>query len=76
MRRNVTINLLVSVAAIEAVCLGQVAEAAAVVFFFALAEAFEAFGETRLQKAVFELIDRSSKTAHRADGRVLPVDQV
>ncbi|WP_197089737.1 heavy metal translocating P-type ATPase [Mycobacterium nebraskense] len=75
-RRKVTINLLVTVAAIGALYLGQIVEAAAVMFFFALAEAFEAFGEARSRKAVFELIDRSPKTAHLRDGGEVPVDQV
>ena len=53
-----------------------VAEAAAVMFFFALAEAFEEFGEARSQKAVAALLEKSPKIARMQDGREVPVEDV
>ena len=75
-KRKVSISLLVTIAALGAVSLGEIAEAAAVVFFFALAEAFEEFGEARSQKAVAALLERSPKIARLKDGREVPVEQV
>lgn len=62
-KRKVTINLLVTIAAVGAVYLGEIAEAAIVVLFFSLAEAFEAYGEARSKRAVESLLKRSPKTA-------------
>lgn len=76
LRRKISISLLVTIAAIGAVYLGELAEAAAVMFFFALAEAFEEIGESRSKKAIAALIDSSPKTATLKDGTVKPVDQV
>lgn len=74
--RKIGINLLVTIAAIGALYLGQIAEAAAVVFFFALAEAFEEYGEARSQKAVTALLDNSPKIARLKDGREVSVSSV
>lgn len=76
LKRKISINLLVTIAALGALYLGQIAEAAAVVFFFALAEAFEEFGEARSQKAVKALLDSSPKIARLKDGREVPVESV
>jgi Cd2+/Zn2+-exporting ATPase len=75
-RRKISINLLVTIAALGALYLGQFAEAAAVMFFFALAEAFEEFGEARSQKAVAALLEKSPKIARMTDGRELAVEEV
>lgn len=75
-KRQISISLLVTIAALGALYLGEVVEAAAVMFFFALAEAFEEFGEARSQKAVAALIEQSPKTARLKDGREVPVDEV
>ncbi len=75
-KRKISIGLLVTIAALGALYLGQIAEAAAVMFFFALAEAFEEFGEARSQKAVAALIEKSPKIARMADGRELAVEDV
>lgn len=74
--RHISISLLVTIAAVGAVFLGEIAEAAAVVFFFALAEAFEEFGEARSRKAVAALLERSPKIARLKDGREVPVEEV
>ena len=76
LRRKISISLLVTIAALGALYLGQFAEAAAVMFFFALAEAFEEFGETRSQKAVAALLEQSPKVARMKDGREVPVESV
>lgn len=76
LNRKITINLLVTIAALGALYLGEIAEAAAVMFFFALAEAFEELGESRSQKAVATLLERSPKIARLKDGREVPVEEV
>lgn len=74
--RKISIGLLVTIAALGALYLGEYAEAAAVMFFFALAEAFESFGEARSRKAVSALISNSPKIARLKDGREVPVEEV
>lgn len=76
LKRKISISLLVTLAALGAMYLGQFAEAAAVMFFFALAEAFEEFGEARSQKAVAALLEKSPKIARMQDGREVPVEEV
>lgn len=76
LKRKLSINLLVTIAAVGALFLGQFAEAAAVMFFFALAETFEEFGEDRSKKAVAALLDRSPKMARLKNGQEVPVEQV
>lgn len=76
LKRKISISLLVTIAALGALYLGQFAEAAAVMFFFALAEAFEEFGESRSQKAVAALLEKSPKIARMKDGREIPVEDV
>ncbi len=76
LKRKISISLLVTIAALGALYLGQFAEAAAVMFFFALAEAFEEFGEARSQKAVAALLEKTPKIARMQDGREVPVENV
>ncbi|MBI2798318.1 cation-translocating P-type ATPase [Candidatus Saccharibacteria bacterium] len=76
LRRKISINVLVTIAAIGALYLGQIAEAAAVMFFFALAESFEKFGKARSQKAIAALLERSPKLARLQDGREVAVEKV
>lgn len=76
LKGKISIGLLVTIAALGALYLGQFAEAAAVMFFFALAEAFEEFGEARSQKAVAALLENSPKIARLKDGREVPVEEV
>ena len=75
-QRFLNIDFLVIVAAIGAVYINQLAEAAAVVFFFSLAEAFERFGVERSRKALETLIKKSPQTAILKDGREVSVDKV
>lgn len=76
LKRKISISLLVTIAALGALYLGEFAEAAAVMFFFALAEAFEEFGEARSQKAVAALLEKSPKIARLQDGREVPIEEV
>ncbi len=62
-KKKISINLLVTLAALGAVYLGEIPEAAIVVLFFSLAEAFESFGESRSRRAVAALLKRAPKKA-------------
>tara|TARA_B100000745_G_scaffold297227_1_gene243841 strand:+ start:3405 stop:5345 length:1941 start_codon:yes stop_codon:yes gene_type:complete len=75
-QRFLNIDFLVIVAAIGAVYINQLAEAAAVVFFFSLAEAFERFGVERSRKALETLIKKSPQTAILKSGKEVSVDKV
>ena len=75
-QKFLNIDFLVIVAAVGAIYINQLAEAAAVIFFFSLAEAFEEFGVERSRKALETLIKRSPQTAILKDGREVPVDKV
>tara|TARA_B100000745_G_scaffold295539_1_gene239765 strand:+ start:3320 stop:5260 length:1941 start_codon:yes stop_codon:yes gene_type:complete len=75
-QRFLNIDFLVIVAALGAVYINQLAEAAAVIFFFSLAEAFERYGIERSRKALETLINKSPQTAILKDGKEIPVDKV
>ena len=75
-QRFLNINFLVSIAALGAIYINQLAEAASVIFFFSLAEYFEEFGIERSRKALETLLDKSPQTATLKDGRTLPVEEV
>jgi Cd2+/Zn2+-exporting ATPase len=75
-QRFLNINFLVSIASIGALYIGQYAEAAAVIFFFMLAEFFEDFGVERSRRALETLIKKSPKTAILANGKKVQVEMV
>ncbi len=75
-QRFLNINFLVTIAAIGAIYINQLAEAAAVVFFFSLAEVFEEFGIERSRKAVEFLIKKSPQTAILKNGQQVKVEEV
>jgi len=75
-KRFLNINFLVVIAAVGAVYINQPAEAAAVVFFFSLAEMLEEFGVERSRKALETLINKSPQTAILANGKKTPVEEV
>lgn len=75
-QKFLNIDFLVVIAAIGAIYINQIAEAAAVVFFFSLAEAFERYGISRSKKALEALIDKSPKIAILKDGSEVKVDDV
>ena len=75
-QRFLNISFLVVVASLGALYIGEYAEAAAVVFLFALAELFESYGVERSRRAVAALIEKSPKVARLLDGTTLPVEKV
>lgn len=74
--KKISINLLVTVAALGAAYLGQLGEAAAVMLFFTLAEAFEAYGEQRSKRAIQALMESAPKKARLESGELVPVEDV
>lgn len=75
-QRFLNINFLVTIAAIGAWYINQLGEAAAVIFFFSLAEFFEEFGVERSRKALEVLIKKSPRTAVLKNGEKVPVESV
>ena len=75
-QRFLNINFLVTIAAIGAWYINQLGEAAAVIFFFSLAEFFEEFGVERSRKALEALIKKSPRTAVLKNGEKVPVESV
>ena len=74
-RRQITIELLVTIAATGALIIGEVWEAAAVTFLFALGAWLEARTMARTRKALSLLIDLVPATAWvTRDGRLVEVD--
>ncbi len=72
-----SINTLVSLAAIGAVAIGQAAEGAVVVFFFAIGELLEGVAAGRARAGIQALAALAPKTALLVDGtqtRVVPAD--
>ncbi len=74
--RFLNIDFLVTIAAIGAIYINQLAEAAAVIFFFSLAEAIEDYGVERSKKAVEALIKKSPQTATLKNGEKLKVEDI
>ncbi len=74
--RFLNIDFLVSIAAVGAIYINQLAEAAAVIFFFSLAEAIEDYGVERSKKAVEALIKKSPQTATLKTGEKLKVEDI
>ena len=68
--RRLTMNLLMSVAAIGAMIIGQWPEAAVVIWLFGVAELIEALSLERARNAIRSLVDMAPETAHvkAADG--------
>jgi Cd2+/Zn2+-exporting ATPase len=75
-QRFLNINFLVTVAALGAIYINQLAEAAAVVFFFSLAEMFEEFGIERSKRALEALLKKSPQDAVLKNGKIISVEQV
>jgi len=73
-------NLLMSVAVIGAVIVGEYLEAASVAFLFALAEVLEAWSIRRAHRAISALMDLSPPSARllKSDGteETVPIDEV
>lgn len=75
-QKFLNIDALVVIASVGAIYLGELPEAAAVIFFFSLAEAFEEYGIDRSRRALQALIHKSPQTATLLDGTSLPVADV
>jgi len=77
--RNLNVNVLVSVAAIAAVAIGDYLEAATVIFIMVLGEFLEDFTVGRTRKAISQLIKITPQqaTVRRNDGEIqISVDQL
>lgn len=75
-QKFLNIDALVVLASIGAIYLGELPEAAAVIFFFSLAEAFEEYGIDRSRRALQALMHKSPQTATLLDGTNLPVADI
>ena len=73
--RRLTMNLLMSVAAIGAMAIGQWPEAAVVIWLFGVAELIEALSLERARNAIRSLVELAPETAsvRSADGTTSPV---
>ncbi|RMD99901.1 MAG: cadmium-translocating P-type ATPase [Deltaproteobacteria bacterium] len=72
-------NLLMSIAVIGAVAIGEFTEGAAVVFLFSLAELLESFSVARARRAIGEILSQTPKEARvqrEAEETMLPVERV
>ena len=77
--RRVTIMLLMAVAAVVAGLMGELFEAAILVFLYSISEAAEGYTESKTRSAVRALMDLAPKTATvRRDGRdvEVPVEEL
>lgn len=77
--REIGIELLMSVAAVVAALMGQVAEGAMLAFLYSISEAAEGYTEEKTRSAVRALMDLAPKKALvRRDGRELevPVEEI
>lgn len=75
-QRFLNIDFLVVIASIGAIYLGELSEAAAVIFFFSLAEAFEEYGISRSRSALQALIHKTPQVAILLDGTEIKVTEV
>lgn len=75
-QKFLNIDALVVIASIGALYLNELPEAAAVIFFFSLAEVFEEYGIDRSRRALQALIQKSPKTATLLDGSIVSVEEV
>ena len=75
-QKFLNIDFLVIIAAIGAIYISQLAEAATVVFFFSLAEAFEKFGIERSKRALEELVKKSPQTATLRNGKKMSIEKI
>ena len=66
--RRLTMNVLMSVAAIGAVAIGQWPEAAVVIWLFGVAELIEALSLERARNAIRSLVNLAPETAHVRSG--------
>ena len=72
--RRLTMNLLMSVAAIGAMIIGQWPEAAVVIWLFGVAELIEALSLERARNAIRSLAELAPETAHVRNAQGVPVE--
>ncbi len=75
-QKFLNIDFLVVIASIGAIYLGELPEAAAVIFFFSLAEAFEEYGINRSRQALQALLHKTPQAATLLDGKSMAVSEV
>lgn len=75
-QKFLNINFLVVIASLGAIYINQVGEAAAVIFFFSLAEFFEDYGIEKSKKSVETLLKKAPKTALLKTGETVSVESV
>jgi Cd2+/Zn2+-exporting ATPase len=75
-QKFLNIDFLVVIASLGAIYLGELPEAAAVIFFFSLAEAFEDYGIDRSRRALQALLHKSPQTATLIDEKIISVSEV
>lgn len=75
-QKFLNIDFLVVIASVGAIYLGELPEAAAVIFFFSLAEAFEEYGINRSRSALQALLHKSPQTATLLGGEKIAVAEV
>lgn len=75
-QKFLNINFLVIVASAGAIYINQLPEAAAVIFFFSLAEVFEEYGIERAKRAIESLVSKSPQTATLKGGNVVKAAEV
>jgi Cd2+/Zn2+-exporting ATPase len=69
--RNFNLNLLMTIAAVGAVVIGETVEAAVVIFLYAVGEALEGFTADRARQSIRSLADVAPATAVRRNGEIL-----
>ncbi|MCX6654823.1 MAG: cation-translocating P-type ATPase [Candidatus Bathyarchaeota archaeon] len=69
LNRNITIDILITIAAIGATAIGHLEEGASVVFLFGLAEKLEDYASDRARHAIEELIELKPLIARVRQGR-------
>jgi len=77
--RQFTINLLMSIAAIGAIIIGEYLEGATVIFLFAVGEALEGYTADRARSSIQSLMTLKPKTAtvlHQDQEHVVPVEKL
>ena len=77
--RNFNLNLLMTIAAVGAVVIGEMLEAAVVIFLFAIGEAMEGFTTDRARESIRSLADLTPPHANRVHGDhtdVVPIEQL
>ena len=77
--REFSINMLMTIAAVGALFLGEFLEAATVIFLFAIGEALEGYTADRARDSLRSLIALKPPTAHRIAGdeiEIVPVEEL